>query len=48
MTRLAAALLAALNLRHRIPAAPDNKPGTDPATLWTCRRAWNASRKEGK
>lgn len=36
-------LLAALNRHHRIPAAPDNQPGTDPTTLWTCRRTWTAS-----
>ena len=51
MTRLAGAPLAALNRHHqpgRIPAAPDNQPGRDPAALWTCRRAWNASQKEGK
>lgn len=44
MTRLAR-LLAALNRRHpgRIPPAPDNQPGTDPTTLWTCRRTWTAS-----
>ncbi|MGW4028202.1 hypothetical protein ACWEFL_02600 [Streptomyces sp. NPDC004838] len=34
------ALLAALNRRHqaRVPAAPDNQPGIDVHTLWTCRR----------
>lgn len=24
--------------RHRIPAAPDNKPGIDAVDLWICRR----------
>lgn len=23
---------------HRIPAAPDNKPGNDAVDLWICRR----------
>jgi hypothetical protein len=41
--------LHAIGRRHRIPAAPDNQPGTDPADLWTCRRIDalpTASRKE--
>ena len=30
--------LLARAARRSIPAAPDNKPGTDPQLLWVCRR----------
>lgn len=35
--------------QRRIPAAPDNRPGTDTGALWTCRRIGalpTTSRKE--
>lgn len=46
------AVMAARTLwreRHHLPAAPDNRPGTDTDALWTCRRISalpTASRKE--
>ena len=30
-------------LRSSTPAAPDNQPGNNPDTLWTCRHIWAAS-----
>ncbi|MFG2352638.1 hypothetical protein [Streptomyces sp. NPDC048521] len=36
--------------RTRLPAAPDNQPGTDTEALWTCRRIMRATetRKENE
>ncbi|MFJ8583674.1 hypothetical protein ACIRD2_03300 [Streptomyces sp. NPDC093595] len=43
------AVMAARSLwreRHRIPAAPDNRAGTDTDALQTCRRIAATTRKE--